>query len=106
MVRSVYLGIDITQQENLITAKPRGYVYTNRIKYYAESEHYFASSNTFSSADILINCQKESDGGISVTIPNWTPQANVYNGSSSIDSSLSSVTYTYWSSLYIYYSES
>lgn len=106
MVRMVYLGIDITQQDNLISQKLKGYVYKSRIKYFAESAEYFSSSNSFSPSDILVNCTKESDGSISINIPNWTPQANVYNGSSSIDSSLSSVTYTWYSNFYICYSNS
>lgn len=106
IVREVYLGIDVTTSDNLISVKLRGYVYYGKVRYYAESANYFSSSNSFSSSDILVNCTKGSDGSISVNIPNWTPQANVYNGSSAIDSSLSNVTYPWYSSFYIYYSNS
>lgn len=102
----VYLGIDVTQSGNLISQRLKGYVYESRVKYYAESEQYFSSSNSFSPSDILVNCTKGNDGSISINIPSWTPQANVYNGSSSIDSSLSNVTYPWYSSFYVYYSNS
>lgn len=103
MLKNVYLGIDITQQDNMISGRLHGYVYKNRIPYYAETTYYFATTNAFSSTDILMECIKESDGGISISVPNWTPKADVYNGSTTIDSSLSNITYPWWSNIYIYY---
>ena len=103
MLKAVYLGIDITQQDNMISNRLHGYVYKSRIQYYAESTYYFSTTNAFESNDILMKCIKESDGGISISVPNWTPQADVYNGSTTIDSSLSNITYPWWSNIYIYY---
>lgn len=103
MLKDVYLGIDITQQDNMIADRLHGYVYKSRISYYAESTYYFSTTNAFDSNDVLMKCIKESDGGISISVPNWTPQADVYNGSTTIDSSLSNITYPWWSNIYIYY---
>ena len=103
MLKDVYLGIDITQQANVISSRLHGYVYKNKIKYYAETTYYFSTTNAFNPTDVLMECIKESDGGISISVPNWTPQADVYNGSTTIDSSLSNITYPWWSSIYIYY---
>ena len=103
MLKNVYLGIDITQQDNAISSRLHGYVYKSRISYYAESTYYFSTNNAFNTNDILMKCIKESDGGISISVPNWTPQADVYNGSTTIDSSLSNITYPWWSSVYIFY---
>lgn len=103
MLKNVYLGIDITQQANMISRRLHGYVYKNKIKYYAETTHYFSTTSVFNPDDVLMECIKESDGGISISVPNWTPQADVYNGSTTIDSSLSNITYPWWSSIYIYY---
>lgn len=105
-ILAAFLGLNTQSEDNTLIFTIDGYFLdrTNSsiFKYFYASVGRFWGTSTHYGVTNIITFNKDSDGGISVNIPNWSPQANIINNDGSKNYTYSSVTYPYWSTVTIY----
>lgn len=108
-ILTAFLGLNAQSENNTFIFQLDGYFVdgtnSNNTKYlFAQVERFWGTSTHYGVTNI-ITFNKDSDGGIIVNIPNWIPEAKVFNSDGSKNYQYSSTTYPYWSQIVIYYYE-